>query len=39
MPKIGKVVIDRDYNKTSLTLITCTHNSKTEQTIYILELV
>ncbi len=39
MPKIGKVVIDRDYNKTTLTLITCTHNSKTEQTIYIAELV
>lgn len=39
MPKTGKVVIDRDYDKTTLTLITCTHNSKTEQTIYILELV
>ena len=38
-PKIGKVVIDRDYNKTTLTLITCTHNSKTEQTVYIAELV
>ncbi len=37
-PKIGKVIIDRDYNKTTLTLITCTHNSKTEQTIYIAEL-
>lgn len=38
-PKIGKVTIERNYNKTSLTLITCTHNSSTEQTIYILELV
>lgn len=38
-PKIGKVIIDRNYNKTTLTLITCTHNSKTEQTIYIAELV
>lgn len=37
-PKTGKVVIDRNYKKTTLTLITCTHNSKTEQTIYILEL-
>ena len=39
MPKVGKVVIDRDYSKTTLTLITCTHDSKTEQTIYIAELV
>ncbi len=38
-PKIGKITIDRDYNKTTLTLITCTHNSKTEQTVYIAELV
>ncbi len=37
--KTGKVVIYRDTNKTTLTLITCTKNSKTKQTIYILELV
>ncbi len=39
MPKTGKVAIRRDYDKTTLTLITCTHDSKTEQTIYIAELV
>ena len=38
VPKIGTVRINRDVNKTCLTLITCTHNSKTEQTVYILEL-
>ena len=38
VPKVGKVRIDRDTNKTTLTLITCTYKSKTEQTIYILEL-
>ena len=37
-PKIGKITIDRDYDKTTLTLITCTHNSTTEQTVYIAEL-
>ena len=38
VPKNGKVKINRDVHKTCLTLITCTHNSKTEQTVYILEL-
>ena len=38
VPKTGKVKILRDVRKTCLTLITCTHNSKTEQTVYILEL-
>jgi len=38
VPKTGTVRINRDVNKTCLTLITCTHNSKTEQTVYILEL-
>ena len=38
VPKTGKVFINRDVHKTCLTLITCTHNSKTEQTVYILEL-
>ena len=38
VPKVGKVRVGRNYEKTCLTLITCTHNSKTEQTVYILEL-
>jgi len=38
-PKIGKIAISRDYNKTTLTLITCTKNSDTEQTVYIAELI
>lgn len=38
-PKIGKITIERDYKKNTLTLITCTKNSDTEQTIYIGELV
>ena len=39
VPKIGYVSINRDIKKTCLTLITCTKDSKTEQTIYILELI
>lgn len=38
-PKIGKLAIYRDYEKTTLTLITCTNNDSTTQTIYIAELV
>lgn len=38
VPKTGKVRIIRDVNKTCLTLITCTYKSKTQQTVYILEL-
>ena len=38
VPKTGKVAINPDSHKTCLTLITCTHDSKTEQTVYILEL-
>ena len=38
VPKTGKVRVGRNTQKTCLTLITCTHNSKTEQTVYILEL-
>ncbi len=38
VPKVGKVKINRDVKKSCLTLITCTHNSKTKQTVYILEL-
>ena len=37
--KNGQVAIYRNSNKTCLTLITCTKNSETEQTVYILELV
>ena len=39
VPKTGSVRINRDTNKTCLTLITCTKDSKTEQTVYILELI
>ncbi len=37
--KNGKVSIYRNYDKTTLTLITCTKNDDTKQTVYILELV
>lgn len=37
--KNGKVKIVRSYNKTTLTLITCTRNNDKAQTVYILELV
>ena len=37
-PKIGKLAIYRDYSKTTLTLITCTNNDDTTQTVYIAEL-
>lgn len=36
--KTGKVAIYRNSNATCLTLITCTKDSDTEQTVYILEL-
>lgn len=36
--KDGTVGIYRDYTKNVLTLITCTRNSDTKQTVYILEL-
>lgn len=36
--KTGTVSIYRDYSKDTLTLITCTRNSNTKQTVYILEL-
>lgn len=35
--KDGTVAIYRDYSKKVLTLITCTRNSNTKQTVYILE--
>lgn len=36
--KDGTVAIYRDYNKTTLTLVTCTKDDKTSQTVYIAEL-
>lgn len=38
-PKVGKIAIYRNHDKTTLTLITCTNNDSTTQTIYILELI
>ncbi len=38
-PKVGKLAVYRNYEKTTLTLITCTNNDSTTQTIYIAELV
>ena len=37
-PKDGTVAIYRDYNKTTLTLVTCTKDDKTSQTVYVAEL-
>lgn len=37
--KIGKLVIYRDKSKTTLTLITCTKNNRTKQSVYIAEQV
>lgn len=36
--KVGTIAIYRDYDKTTLTLVTCTNNNSTTQTIYIAEL-
>lgn len=36
--KTGQIAIYRDTNKTTMTLVTCTKDSKTKQTVYILEL-
>lgn len=36
--KTGKLAIYRNYDKTTLTLITCTNNDSTTQTVYIAEL-
>jgi LPXTG-site transpeptidase (sortase) family protein len=38
-PKTGKVAINRNTNKKTLTLITCTQNDNKNQTIYIAELI
>lgn len=37
--KDGTVTVSRDGSKNCLTLITCTRNSNTKQTVYILELI
>ena len=37
-PKVGTIAIYRNYDKTTLTLITCTNHDSTTQTIYIAEL-
>lgn len=37
-PKLGTLAVYRDYNKSSLTLITCTNNDSKTQTIFISEL-
>ena len=34
-PKTGNIAIYRDYDKTTLTLITCTRNNNKKQTVYI----
>ena len=39
VPKTGEVEIRRNIDQTVLTLITCTHGSDTEQTVYIYELI
>ena len=39
VPKTGKVAIYRNYDRTTLTMITCTKNDDTKQTVYIAELV
>ena len=38
-PKTGKLAIYRNYDKTTLTLITCTNHDSTTQTIYIAALI
>lgn len=39
VPKVGKVTISRNYDKTTMTLITCTKDDDFSQTVYILEQV
>lgn len=37
-PKVGTIAIYRNYDKTTLTLVTCTNNDDTTQSVYIGEL-
>lgn len=39
VPKNGVVGIERNYNKTTLTMITCTKDNDSMQTVYIAELI
>ncbi len=39
VPKVGQVTIKRNYDKTTMTLITCTKDNDQSQTVYILEQV
>lgn len=39
VPKTGNVEVKRDKNKSTLTLITCTKNDNTTQTVYIADLI
>ena len=39
VPKIGTITITRNLDRTTLTMITCTKDSDTEQTVYVAELV
>lgn len=39
IPKNGTAIINRNKERTTLTLITCTKDSDTEQTVYILERI
>ena len=39
VPKVGSVTITRNLERTTLTMITCTKNSDTEQTVYIAEQI
>lgn len=36
--KTGTIALRRDYNKTTMTLITCTYQDDTKQTVYVFEL-
>ena len=36
--KTGTIALRRNYDKTTMTLITCTYQDDTKQTVYILEL-
>ena len=38
VPKVGNVQIVRNFDKTTLTLITCTKDNDTMQTVYIAEM-
>ena len=39
VPKTGQVTIKRNYDRTTMTLITCTKDNDQSQTVYILEQV